>query len=935
MSCCCSHIVTSWNPCCCQKPAVVTSSTTTTTTICVGGEVCEEALDPRCIIYNGPDINCYGIKTGDSAADILQIIINNINCFDATTTTTSTSTTTTSSTTTSTTSSTTTTTTAIPCNCISISNAENCVAEWVNCDGSPGFFDDWSTQPEIVICARENSVSITGLFPLCNPTVVVNGLCSTIDDCPLPSTTTTVAPVFRICLGYSPIFDSLAACEDANTCVNYVVQNAECQLNFTIGCLLFIDDLLTIPAPDGYYSDGTNLWTVETGVVTDQTICVPPVPTTTSTTSTTTSTTSTTSTTTSSTTTTTTEVPTTTTTTEFDFSKCLDCTPILDNVTDNGVGLLSVGNMTSTACTLGDYVIDWYLDSTSNPIEFTSGNIGNTDPAIQQFHPFTGSSARPSQGGSWIPVIRYAELDGIFYYSTSTPGGSLSTDLATCLTPITVLNLNCTNGDNSQAGFEQYSHKFQYVNGLQSPSDASKTLAFTLNSDGSTQYFAWYFEGVTVSDRLTFTYVSPLNATSTVLQDYAIGTDIPVTNFALTPKRLDSTFGKYVIDLTGIVYALGDYIQIDITAGFIDPLNTNTNWVLYMKCLDTFDTTWTRTVVDDCSPTMTFEPSLCRYRLDIGFSTFDDNKTTDTYKYLVTTDNEIANATKPSNAVPSTSIYFSAGLNSCNIQIAGAYNPSCTPAAGTISVVKTGPSYVWTFTSVTDFNKYQSEYNTAVSAVTPVGPTPPDTDINYYRFIRFHIQKYNNDSCGDTVITNTNTSIHYLTPVTFDAINLTMSFTVTSVNVANFYATLTSCAGTCASLSAANGVNAIAASVSNITYQTAATTMVTAVDNLFYVQTAPTTTFVEAYWIKRYTAFDYLIPSYPTPLANGWYNAATQNLYYDFRYQCTITDTLDPVNNFRIVSKIDPVTGAYSALNNFTVYEISAGVVTTPPGGCP
>jgi hypothetical protein len=65
-------------------------------------------VDPRCIIYNGPDIPCYGIETGDSAADILNIIISYFNCPPTTTTTTSSGTTTT---TTSSTPTTTTTTT--------------------------------------------------------------------------------------------------------------------------------------------------------------------------------------------------------------------------------------------------------------------------------------------------------------------------------------------------------------------------------------------------------------------------------------------------------------------------------------------------------------------------------------------------------------------------------------------------------------------------------------------------------------------------------------------------------------------------------------------------------------------------------------------------------------------------------------------------------
>lgn len=78
MSCCCSYIVDTWNPCSCGC-SYVTTTTTTSTTTCIG-ETCDEAIDPRCIIYNGSDIPCYGVQTGNSAAEILQIIINQFGC---------------------------------------------------------------------------------------------------------------------------------------------------------------------------------------------------------------------------------------------------------------------------------------------------------------------------------------------------------------------------------------------------------------------------------------------------------------------------------------------------------------------------------------------------------------------------------------------------------------------------------------------------------------------------------------------------------------------------------------------------------------------------------------------------------------------------------------------------------------------------------------
>ena len=88
MACGCNNSYYSL-PCCCpQAPAGTT--TTTTTTLCPDAIPCEEAYKSDCIIYNGPDLACYGIRTGDSVTDIINIIIAQLD--PCTTTTTSTTT---------------------------------------------------------------------------------------------------------------------------------------------------------------------------------------------------------------------------------------------------------------------------------------------------------------------------------------------------------------------------------------------------------------------------------------------------------------------------------------------------------------------------------------------------------------------------------------------------------------------------------------------------------------------------------------------------------------------------------------------------------------------------------------------------------------------------------------------------------------------------
>ena len=88
MGCLCNNLDDLLKTCSCGCNVCTTTTVpTTTTTTCIG-EPCDEIIDPNCIIYNGPEIPCWGIQTGDSAADILDIIIGLL-CPDTTTTTTS------------------------------------------------------------------------------------------------------------------------------------------------------------------------------------------------------------------------------------------------------------------------------------------------------------------------------------------------------------------------------------------------------------------------------------------------------------------------------------------------------------------------------------------------------------------------------------------------------------------------------------------------------------------------------------------------------------------------------------------------------------------------------------------------------------------------------------------------------------------------------
>jgi hypothetical protein len=60
----------------CAPPCPPT--TTTTTTINPDCELCDEFYNCECVIYNGDNIECYGLETGDNLCEILEIIIQNL-----------------------------------------------------------------------------------------------------------------------------------------------------------------------------------------------------------------------------------------------------------------------------------------------------------------------------------------------------------------------------------------------------------------------------------------------------------------------------------------------------------------------------------------------------------------------------------------------------------------------------------------------------------------------------------------------------------------------------------------------------------------------------------------------------------------------------------------------------------------------------------------
>jgi hypothetical protein len=223
MSCSCTHIDT-WNPCTCSK--VITTSTTTTTTICLNGEPCEEAVDPRCIIYCGPAIPCYGIEPGDSAADIMNVILDTFYCGITTTTTT-------------------TTTTLEPLVCICrtylVQNPIDSLVDFTYMDCENGKIVSFNVAPlgSTTVCACINTVND---FTNAGLIVTEESSCDPRDR-PGTTTTTTMAP---------QIYQFIV--RDCNGLIYTLYANVEYP---QAGDVLYQNYNLTLPAIDDFYCQDT------------------------------------------------------------------------------------------------------------------------------------------------------------------------------------------------------------------------------------------------------------------------------------------------------------------------------------------------------------------------------------------------------------------------------------------------------------------------------------------------------------------------------------------------------------------------------------------------------------------------------------------------------------------------------------------------------
>lgn len=461
---------------------------------------------------------------------------------------------------------------------------------------------------------------------------------------------------------------------------------------------------------------------------------------------------------------------------EIIFHKCLDVSPYFSTTgyTDYPCLLTAGILMTSGTASIGNYVIEWHVNSITGNTTLISG-VGS-DPDIMQINPFANV---PVESGNLFPVIRYIVLDGIKYWSTSGhTTGQYSPDLVDCLDPIYVLPMTCYNGNNPAPGGTTdsigsgYTHQLHYYYTQTNLIQSGRTINFVLNTGGTTKFLAWYFNtSTTISDSIKITYMNSASTSMGVLNYWVVGGNVPSTNTGTTPGRYkDSIFGadyylQAITNLSGITYNNGDYLKIEILPGMT--LNNNTNWDLYLKCMNSFDCTnfpngynILNSNPSTYGMTGSTTGGMCFY--DFKFRTMSGYTITDFFKYLSipSFNNNYTNPT--ANVITTQRFYLYTSYNPSNTT----FVQTCTLQNGTTSIIKNGTGVTLTFTNLTDYNYYKNSYYTVIGNANISGNYTSDpTNINHYKNIVLYIRSAT--TCGD-VFTDY--------PISFDYTGSTVTF---------------------------------------------------------------------------------------------------------------------------------------------------------------
>jgi len=474
------------------------------------------------------------------------------------------------------------------------------------------------------------------------------------------------------------------------------------------------------------------------------------------------------------------------------YTACATYTPYFAT-TYPVTGFLNCDDLSLTTGSLGNYVIEWNLNSSTGLTVFVSG-IG-ADPSIQAQHPIVDEVVF---AGTLYPVIKYAYINGNKYTANYEIGSRYSPDFYNCLDSIVVQPITC----NSSLGVDPlYPYFLQYNNVVDYGANKSRILKFDISP--STAYLAWEFDAYTVPEQLKISYCTSTNTTGTLLDNFIHGTtgisvqDLYPVNYPTNPRTYFRVFHgvygmKYVTDFSDISYETDNYLKIEIIGSVYNPSNNNTNWDLKLKCLSTdISTGWTITnafseMAGD--PSMIYVTSLCMY--DVSYNTVMVAPTEGISKISASSPFlwKYFDIYNPQIYYNYTGNYL-AGPVHLGLRWTTGYAQSPTFGGDGCQNCDTGQTITYslqtadvsaivlTFTDINDYNDCVYDVSTVqTNSLYKNWPGTPDTSMEYYAYYYLNIK--NASSCGDTGIFTEYTYVHISSDVSWNSSSKTVTFPI-------------------------------------------------------------------------------------------------------------------------------------------------------------
>jgi hypothetical protein len=420
----------------------------------------------------------------------------------------------------------------------------------------------------------------------------------------------------------------------------------------------------------------------------------------------------------------------------------------------NTVSVITAGNLTgSCEDNITDYVVNWYGPDSSTEIQFTSGS--GTTFSYDWTHPLTGTSSVFAPAGVYTPKIESVILNGVLLQEDF---GALSD----CFSAVTVEAFNCSNGNNTNPIFSTlsaYSHVIQFNN--QSQGNVPPNLSAVFELSANTNFLAFAFQGVSVPDAIKFLFSGSSYSTPLVLEYIKVGSELTISNLDANsfPKSADTSgFFSKVLNLQDTVTVLpGDYLIIEIET---DPINPNTDWRLYLKCLETFDcskcidTTPYKILLSSITG-LTGSCGDINIQLALTGCTTSQNNSDDVFKYFMNpgTSGLYSNFLNTGGVITTPDLFFNSFACTTLAQPPGfgalltCFSGSSQIGFRTYQPNSTSRIIEFKFQNVVDFNAY---YNNFLDAMQYSGSSD-STNVNYYTRLILNVPTPEGSTpCGDS-----------------------------------------------------------------------------------------------------------------------------------------------------------------------------------------